>query len=227
MRWQTTLCLFLFAHTVTSFHLPHRHSYTISTMSSTSSSTPTPPTTDQFDKTPPPSSFYILTQQSTTAITSALAQSHTLLEVEFPPLPSSVLEMDDVSAYDVSRANIKLASETATELIKMHGFSNIAIMVPDEAELDIARESTLTSLFKGVTINALRNNNNNNNNDAKPANEFMKLFAGAFGAKGDVSERSEAKRSEAKRRVSEAKRASLEERLIKKNKLLEFNQSNL
>ena len=112
--------------------------------------------------------------------------------------------MDDVSAYDVSRANIKLASETATELIKMHGFSNIAIMVPDEAELDIARESTLTSLFKGVTINALRNNNNNNNNDAKPANEFMKLFAGAFGAKGDVSERSEAKRSEATSERSEA-----------------------
>jgi hypothetical protein len=86
-----------------------------------------------------------------------------LLEVEFPPLPANVLELDDVSAYDVAQANLKLAIEFA------RGFStdskNVAILLPDESEAFIAIETLtgrddvnnpITEIEAGVTISCLR-----------------------------------------------------------------------
>ena len=67
--------------------------------------------------TPPPASFYELHRASIRAAQCAMADGHTLLEIEYPPLPANVLEMDDVSAYDVARANVNLALEFAKAII--------------------------------------------------------------------------------------------------------------
>jgi len=64
-------------------------------------------------KAPPPASFYQLNIAAQEAATLAIARGERLLEVEFPPLPSEVLEMDDVSAYDVAKANLRLAIDFA------------------------------------------------------------------------------------------------------------------
>ena len=61
------------------------------------------------DKEAPPASFYELQINSSRAARLAMRDGHQLIEVEFPPLPANVLEMDDVSAYDVAQANLKLA----------------------------------------------------------------------------------------------------------------------
>lgn len=89
----------------------------------------------------------------------ALRDSKKLLEVEFPPLPANVLDLDDVSAYDVSQANLKLAVDFAKGLLLLLLNSNsnsnsgnnngggdlnkIAILLPDESEAKISIE-TLT-----------------------------------------------------------------------------------
>ena len=48
----------------------------------------------------------------------AIRDGYDLLEIEFPPLPANVLELDDVSAYDVAQANLKLALDLARGFIK-------------------------------------------------------------------------------------------------------------
>jgi hypothetical protein len=113
-------------------------------------------------KQPPPSSFFELQQDAIRSVKMAMKDGLQLLEVEFPPLPANVLELDDVSAYDVASANLKLALEFA------RGFSserNVAILFPDESEAAIAIERltgkdddyiSSLEIEAGITISSLR-----------------------------------------------------------------------
>ena len=133
---------------------------------------------DAADREAPPQSFFQLQKNAIRAVQSAIRDGHTLLEIEFPPLPAKVLEMDDVSAYEVAEANINLAvdfskgflaeiSNTAAasgadiaiddNIIKTTNFQ-ITILLPDEAERDIALQN-LGGVVKpapGVQIGSLR-----------------------------------------------------------------------
>jgi hypothetical protein len=128
----------------------------------------------------PPASFYELQRNSVRAVRLAIRDGHSLLEIEFPPLPASVLEMEDVSAYDVAQANLRLATEFAQSYVNSCTTSSssssstsatttttttttmkpplVAVLLPDEAELDIGLESTGLSKnpHPGVIISALR-----------------------------------------------------------------------
>lgn len=94
-----------------------------------------------------------------------------LLEVEFPPLPANVLELDDVSAYDVASANLNMALEFSKGLIAGGIKQNIAIMLPDEDEAKIAIErmtgkrdeyiAPTTQVESGITISSLRRSDEN------------------------------------------------------------------
>ena len=88
-------------------------------------------------------------------------EQHLKYRKTFPPLPANVLELDDVSAYDVAQANLKLALEFAK------GYSadkNVAILFPDESEAKIAVEKltgkddigTITEYEAGIRISSLR-----------------------------------------------------------------------
>jgi hypothetical protein len=113
------------------------------------------------NKQPAPASFFELQQDCIRAAEIAIDEGLQLLEVEFPPLPANVLDLDDVSAYDVAQANLKLALDFAK------GFSsdkNVAIMFPDESEARIAVEKltgkddigVVTKVEAGITVSSLR-----------------------------------------------------------------------
>jgi len=128
-------------------------------------------------KQPPPASFFELQKDCLQATKVALADGLQLLEIEFPPLPANVLELDDVSAYDVAQATLKLAVEYAKGVVAQDLCKNgkVAIMLPDESEAKISIEnymgttSSLSSsegnvdsipstieVSQGVTISSLR-----------------------------------------------------------------------
>ena len=98
----------------------------------------------------------------------AIADGQTLLEVEFPPLPANVLELDDVSAYDVAQANLELAVEFSKGMIQAKGpVEQVSILLPDEDERNIAIErytgksrdqvnEDTYNVEKGVTVSSLR-----------------------------------------------------------------------
>ena len=135
----------------------------------------------------PPASFFELQQDCIRSAKMAIDDGIDLLEVEFPPLPASVLELDDVSAYDVAQANLKLAVEFA------RGFSkekNIGILLPDEDEARISIEAltgnddTLPTaqLEAGITISSLRSSAEDDDRIFKPDQLFLNLFGGKSGA---------------------------------------------
>ena len=57
-----------------------------------------------------------------------------LLEVEFPPLATDVLELPECSAYDVSKANVRLSVDFAAKFAQRG--TRVAIMLPDTAEMN-------------------------------------------------------------------------------------------
>lgn len=126
------------------------------------------------DSTPPPSSFYELQRASVRAAETAIADGKTLLEVEFPPLPANVLEMDDVSAYDVAKANVNLALEFA----KSFSDGGVAVMVPDESELNIMSDDLKLGdkPYPGVTLTSLRKGEEGDDRVFKPENLFIGLM---------------------------------------------------
>lgn len=75
---------------------------------------------------------------------------------QFPPLPAKVLEMDDVSAYDVAKANVNLALDFAKSFASTG--SNVAVMLPDESECNIMLEDLKTGdrPYPGVFLTSLR-----------------------------------------------------------------------
>ena len=122
------------------------------------------------DKQPPPASFFELQQDCVQATQLALRDGHKYLEVEFPPLPANVLEMDDVSAYEISNANLNLAldyakgimaatSKDSSDNSNEKSYKKFAILFPDEAETDIAVEKMLggsKNPYPGIQVAALR-----------------------------------------------------------------------
>ena len=118
------------------------------------------------DKQNAPASFFELQSDCLRSTQLAIRDGFDLLEIEFPPLPANVLELDDFSAYDVAQANLKLALELARGFIKTSPDEemNISVMFPDESEAKIAVESltgqedvgVLTEVEPGITISSLR-----------------------------------------------------------------------
>lgn len=83
---------------------------------------------------PPPSTFYQAITQAQGAVDVALAEGHTFLEIEFPPLPTSALEDAAVGAYEVSDANVRLAVDFAKKYAKEG--KRVALAFPDLIEKD-------------------------------------------------------------------------------------------
>ncbi|KAK4529915.1 hypothetical protein CCYA_CCYA02G0772 [Cyanidiococcus yangmingshanensis] len=100
------------------------------------------PEPGQGKKSPSPSTFYQALTQAVSAVQTALQQGERLLEIEFPPLPSSILNSSTSSAYDVIDANTRLAFDFAKllqeiSLEKRPGTApcqRIALIFPDMIE---------------------------------------------------------------------------------------------
>jgi hypothetical protein len=131
---------------------------------------------EEASKESPPSSFWELHPKSVRAVLAAMKDGHRLLEIEYPPLAASVMEQDDIGAYQVSRANFDLALEfckslrtTAQLLMNQDDDLNIAILFPDDAELKIAMDDNKKynvnmmagdpqKPYPGIMISSLRTN---------------------------------------------------------------------
>lgn len=151
---------------------------------------------DASDRESPPQSFYQLQANCARSAELAIRDGYKLIEVEFPPLPANILEMDDVSAYDVADANFNLAldfaksfaakktdeeSESADKVNKMP--RNVAILFPDESEMAIGLERTNLTKdpYPGVTVSSLRCSDPRDTRFFKPEQTFMALFGGKSG----------------------------------------------
>jgi hypothetical protein len=144
------------------------------------------------NKQSPPSSFFELQQDCIRATRLAIRDGHRLLEVEFPPLAANVLEMDDVSAYDIQEANLNLAIGYAKGLLQgsssattttQQAINKIVILLPDEAELDIAVERTVGTKtpYPGIEISSLRKSDPYDYRLFKPEQVLLSLFGGSSG----------------------------------------------
>jgi hypothetical protein len=105
---------------------------------------------------PPPSTFFQAITQAQKAASAALNDGYRLLEVEFPPLPTDLLESSAVSSYDVSDANIGLAIDFA-RAFAANG-QRVAIAFPDLVEKDRAVElnNEMDEPVEGIRFSALR-----------------------------------------------------------------------
>jgi len=101
-----------------------------------------------------PSSFSMLLADAQKGIATAMEEGVRLMEVEFPPLPTDVMESEAVSAYDVSRANVALAVDLGKKFIAANGPDfKVAIMMPDDEEARRAAEQQGSDEpFPGVKI---------------------------------------------------------------------------
>jgi hypothetical protein len=106
-----------------------------------------------------------------------------LVDLQFPPLPANVLELDDVSAYDVSNANLKLAIDFAKSFAPEQ---KVAILFPDEAEANIGVDNIggTTAPHPGVIISSLRKSEEGDDRLLKPEQFFLSLFG--QGSSGSV-----------------------------------------
>jgi hypothetical protein len=137
-------------------------------------------------KQPPPGSFFELQQDCVRSARLARKDGHKLLEIEFPPLPAAVLEMDDVSAYDVAEANLRLALDFSKGMLAANqdGASpkKIAILFPDEPELAFAIEKAGTANpYPGVMLGSIRTVDPDDNRLVKPENFLLNLFGKGSG----------------------------------------------
>lgn len=105
---------------------------------------------------PPPSTFFQAIQQAVDATSAALSNNEKLLEIEFPPLPTSQLESSAVSSYDVLDANIRLAVDFAKAFAKEG--KRVAIAFPDLIEKDRAVEQNneMEEPLPGIRFSALK-----------------------------------------------------------------------
>merc|ERR1712232_885532 len=98
---------------------------------------------------------------------------------------------DDVSAYEVAQANLKLAIDFSkgmlgTPLVKDSDESKVkkvAILFPDESEAQISIEKMMNTAnpYPGVTISALRQPEGGDDRVVKPEQLFLSLFGGGSG----------------------------------------------
>ena len=130
----------------------------------------------------PPANFFELQESSTSSAKLAMDRGERLIEVEFPPLPADVLGGEDVSAYDVSRANLRLALDFGKYFAVEQGLST-AILVPDEAELEICLEGMQNNQpFPNLQINALLRNDDDDTKETGQLSFFSFLFGGNSGS---------------------------------------------
>jgi len=100
-----------------------------------------------------PSSFSQVLSAAYDGIKAATKEGTTLMEVEFPPLPTDVLESPECSAYDVSRANVALAVDLGKRFVAADPEFKVAIMMPDDEEAARASEQEGSDEpFPGVKI---------------------------------------------------------------------------
>ncbi|KAL7450028.1 hypothetical protein ACHAWC_004484 [Mediolabrus comicus] len=133
---------------------------------------------------PPPSSFFELQRASVRAAQQAISDGQTLLEIEFPPLPAQVLEMDDVSAYDVAKANVNLALDFAKSFTNTEEIDgDVAVMLPDESECNIMLEDLKVGEkpYPGVQLTSLRRGEEGDTRIFKPENVFIGLMGRGSG----------------------------------------------
>jgi len=132
------------------------------------------------DRERPPASFFELQINSARAAQLAIDAGERFIEVEFPPLPAQVLEMDDVSAYDVAKANIELAIDFAKSFAANQ--KKVTIMLPDEAEAKIAVENLGTDTpAPNVRVSSLRKSDEDDERVFKPDQLFLNLFGTGSG----------------------------------------------
>lgn len=132
------------------------------------------------DSQSPPQSFFELQKDAVRATRLARRDGHQLLEIEFPPLPANVLEMDDVSSYDVLRANLDLVTDFAKGLLTSEDdMKKIAVLLPDPAEADFCIEKLGSATpFPGVEVASIRKSEGG----IQPENWLLNFF----GRKGAV-----------------------------------------
>lgn len=113
----------------------------------------------------------------------AIDDGYTLLEIEFPPLPANVLEMDDVSAYDVGKANVNLALDFAKSFAGMTNKNSVAVMLPDESECNIMLEDLEVGdkPYPGVELTSLRRSVEGDDRVFKPENLLIGLMGRGSG----------------------------------------------
>lgn len=136
------------------------------------------------DSVPPPSSFYELQRASVRAARTAIDDGFRLLEIEFPPLPANVLEMDDVSAYDVAKANVNLALDFARSFATTDGGNGgVAVLLPDESECNIMLEDLEVGErpYPGVLLTSLRRGEKGDTRVFKPENLLIGLMGRGSG----------------------------------------------
>lgn len=83
----------------------------------------------------PPLTFVQCTTQCAASLEDAIGDGRTLLEVDFPPLATEIIENEAVDAYTISRENIRLAIAVAKNLrTSERGMAptRIAILLPDK-----------------------------------------------------------------------------------------------
>ena len=134
----------------------------------------------------PPASFFELQQDCVRSARLARKDGHKLLEVEFPPLPAAVLEMDDVSAYEVAAANLKLALDFSKGMIAADqdeaAPKKIAILFPDEPELKFAIEQVgSVNPYPNIMIGSIRTVDPDDERLVKPENFLLNLFGKGSG----------------------------------------------
>ena len=87
--------------------------------------------------------------------------------------------MDDVSAYDVANANLQLAIDFSKNFCNN---DKVAILLPDEAELDIALEKLGTNQpHPGITVSSLRKSKEGDDRIFKPEQVLLSLFGNGSG----------------------------------------------
>lgn len=134
----------------------------------------------------PPASFFELQQDCVRSARLARRDGYKLLEVEFPPLPAAVLEMDDVSTYDVAEANLKLAIDFCKGMLTADKDEDapkkIAILFPDEPELEFGIEKAgSANPYPGIILNSIRTVDPDDQRAVKPENFLLNLFAKGSG----------------------------------------------
>ncbi|KAG5184958.1 hypothetical protein JKP88DRAFT_163085 [Tribonema minus] len=129
---------------------------------------------------PAPATFVQCIQQAAKAANKAIQDGYKLVEVEFPPLSVDFMEDTSSSAYDISRANVRLASQFG-EFFSIEG-KRVSVLLPDEPELERAVEDEGTDeLFPRVKLTTARSNIKGT------AQSLDQIFSGFFGGKsGEV-----------------------------------------
>ena len=104
-------------------------------------------------------------------------------QYQFPPLPASVLEMDDVSAYDVAKANVNLALDFAKSFATSGSSGKVAVLLPDEDECNIMLEELKTdgNPYPNVILTSLRRSEEGDTRIVKPENFLIGLMGRGSG----------------------------------------------